>query len=112
MRGRVHLYPHFSLVGTIGLEAEDFNDLFHTPKSLAGSFGPSVALDILNYGRLINNVRLQDARFQELAFTYQNSVLECAGREVEDAIIAFLRFQEQVDHLAAKIQAATNGGNH
>lgn len=99
------LYPHFSLVGTLGLEAESFSGMFHTPKSLNGSVGPSVHWDILNYGRLINNVWLQDARFQELAFAYQNSVLN-AGREVEDAITAFLRNQEQVDHLAASVQAA------
>src|SRR5262249_240125 len=52
-----------------------------------------------------NNVRAQDARFQELAFLYQNTVLQ-AGREAEDSIVAFLKAQEQRDRLAASVAAA------
>jgi NodT family efflux transporter outer membrane factor (OMF) lipoprotein len=99
------LYPHISLVGTIGLEAENFGALFHTPKSLIGQFGPSFHWDILNYGRILNNVRLQDAQFQELAFTYQQLVLT-AGREVEDSVIAFLKNQEQTERFADSVKAA------
>jgi outer membrane protein TolC len=80
------LYPHFSLFGTIGLEAEGFGDLFKTPGSMIGTISPGLRWDILNYGRLINNVRVQDARFQELAYAYQDRVLN-AGREVEDAMV-------------------------
>jgi outer membrane protein TolC len=61
--------------------------------------------DILNYGRLLNNVYLQDAQFQELAFAYQDAVLT-AGREVEDGIISFLRFQEQSARLHDSVEAA------
>jgi NodT family efflux transporter outer membrane factor (OMF) lipoprotein len=99
------LYPHFFLNGTIGLQAEQFGDLFNTPDSLIGNIGPSFRWDILNYGRILNNVRLQDARFQELAFAYQNLVLT-AGREVEDGIVAFLRNQEAAERLAASVAAA------
>jgi NodT family efflux transporter outer membrane factor (OMF) lipoprotein len=99
------LYPHFSLIGTIGVEAEHFADLGNTPRSMFGEIGPSIRWDILNYGRIVNNIALQDARFQELAFAYQESVLQ-AGREVEDGIVGFLRFQERTDYLAASVQAA------
>jgi NodT family efflux transporter outer membrane factor (OMF) lipoprotein len=99
------LYPHISLVGTIGVEAEQFGDLFRTPASMIGDIGPSVRWDILNYGRLVNNVRVQDARFQQLAYAYQDQVLT-AGREVEDAIIVFLRSQVQAEHLNASVIAA------
>ena len=81
------LYPHISLVGVIGVEAEQFGDLFSTPGSMIGEIGPGVRWDILNYGRLVNNVRVQDARFQALAYAYQDRVLErrprsgrCDGR--------------------------------
>lgn len=100
------LYPHISLVGTIGVEAEQFGNLFHTPGSLIGSIGPGVRWDILNYGRLVNNVRVQDARFQALAYAYQDRVL-VAGREVEDAMVAFLRSQEQAQHLGDSVTAAS-----
>jgi NodT family efflux transporter outer membrane factor (OMF) lipoprotein len=98
------LYPHFSVLGTIGIEAEQFGDLFKSG-SMIGEISPGFRWDILNYGRLVNNVRVQDARFQQLAYAYQNQVLE-AGREVEDAIVTFLRSQEQARHLAASVDAA------
>lgn len=100
------LYPHISLVGTIGTEAEEFGDLFKTPGSMIGAVGPGVRWDILNYGRLVNNVRVQDARFQALAYVYQDRVLN-AGREVEDAMVAFLRSQEQTQHLGDSVKAAS-----
>jgi outer membrane protein TolC len=42
----------------------------------------------LNYGRLRNNVRIQDARFQQSINGYQLAVLN-AAREVEDSLVAF-----------------------
>jgi outer membrane protein TolC len=98
-------YPAFSLNGTIGLAAEHFNKLWDTPKSMTGTFGPSFQWNILNYGRILNSVRVQDARFQELAFTYQNTVLS-AGREAEDSITSFLNAQEQTARLADSVTAA------
>lgn len=99
------LYPHFSLLGTIGVSAEQFGDLFKTPGSMVGTIGPSFRWDILNYGRLLNAVRLQDARFQQLAFAYQDSVLQ-AGREAENAIYGFLKAQEQTTYQQASADAA------
>jgi outer membrane protein TolC len=99
------LFPHFSVLGTIGVEAEQFGDLFKSG-SMIGEISPGFRWDILNYGRLVNNVRVQDARFQELAYAYQDRVLN-AGREVEDAIVVFLRSQEQAKHLAESVIAAS-----
>jgi NodT family efflux transporter outer membrane factor (OMF) lipoprotein len=98
------LYPHFSVLGTIGIEAEQFGDLFKSG-SMIGEISPGFRWDILNYGRLVNNVRVQDARFQVLAYEYQNQVL-VAGQEVEDGIVAFLRSQEQAQHLRESVGAA------
>jgi NodT family efflux transporter outer membrane factor (OMF) lipoprotein len=98
-------YPHISLNGNIGLAADQFKELFDTPDAMTGSIGPSFRWSILNYGRLLANVRFQDARFQELAYVYQNSVLN-AAREAEDGIIAFLQSQEQVTHLTSSVAAA------
>lgn len=100
------LYPHISILGTIGVEAEEFGDLFKTPGSMIGSIGPGIRWDILNYGRLVNNVRVQDARFQALAYEYQDRVLN-AGREVEDAMVVYLRSQEQAQHLGDSVTAAS-----
>lgn len=91
------LYPRFSLLGSVGYEAENFGDLFDT-RALTGSIGPSLRWDVLNYGRLVNGVRVQDALFQTAAVDYQNAVL-IAGREVEDGIVLFLRAQKQTMQL-------------
>jgi outer membrane protein TolC len=87
------LYPHISVVGTLGYQSQNFAQLF-SPGSAIGSIGPNVRWDILNYGRLLNAIRVEDARFQGAALVYQNTVLR-AGREVEDGIVTFLRSQEQ-----------------
>ncbi len=59
----------------------------------------------MNYGRLINNVRLQDARFQELAYQYQQTVLS-ANAEVESAINNFLNAQERLEAAEEAVAAS------
>jgi NodT family efflux transporter outer membrane factor (OMF) lipoprotein len=86
-------YPHISIIGTINYQAEHFAKLF-TPAAFSGNVGPTFQWNILNYGRLLNNVRLQDARFQELVAAYQQTVLT-ANQETEDGLIAFLKAQER-----------------
>jgi outer membrane protein TolC len=99
-----NLYPHLSLLGTIGYEAENFGDLFKS-KSFAGSIGPSMHWDILNYGRLVNGIRVEDAHFQTTVLDYQNAVLR-AGREVEDGLVLFLRSQTQARQLTVSANEA------
>lgn len=99
------LYPRFFVLGSIGVQAENFGDLFKTPGSMTGSIGPGFRWDILNYGRIENNVKEQEARFRELVYAYQDSVLR-AGREAEDAAVSFLKAQERVQFLDASVAAA------
>lgn len=103
------LYPQFALLGSIGLRASDalstdLGDLFELD-SIEALGGPSFSWNIFNFGRIKNNVRVQDARFQQLIVNYQNTVLE-ALREVEDALVGFLRAREQVAFLAESVTAA------
>jgi outer membrane protein TolC len=105
------LYPRFSLVGSIGLQSSDkggvlannanFSDLFSSD-SITYFVGPTLQWPILNYGRLKNNVRVQDARFQQLVVNYQNTVLQ-AAQEVEDAMVGFLRTQEETILLSESV---------
>jgi outer membrane protein TolC len=96
-------YPSIAINGEISTQAEDFSNLLSS-LSNGGSIGPSFRWNLLNYGRIANNVRFQNARFQELAVNYQNTVLT-ASQEVEDALVAFLRTQEQVRSLAGSAEA-------
>jgi NodT family efflux transporter outer membrane factor (OMF) lipoprotein len=78
------------------------------PFTTSGFFGfiiPNFNWQILNYGRILNNVRYQKARLQELIATYQNTVLT-ANREVQIPLRGFLRSQEQAEDLARSVSAA------
>jgi len=98
------LYPSFQLIGSIGFEAEDFADLF-TGRSFTAFGGPSVRWNILNYGRIRNNIRVQDALFQQLVVEYEDVVLR-AQREAEDAMAGYLGSRRQVDFLADAAKSA------
>ena len=99
------LYPTIAINGLIGWDAADFTKLFET-KSFIGAVFPSFSWNILNYGRIKNNVRLQEAKTQELIATYHNTVLT-AGREVQTPLRGFLRSREQADDLDRSVKAAT-----
>jgi NodT family efflux transporter outer membrane factor (OMF) lipoprotein len=98
------LYPHIAINGTFGWQAPKLNHLF-TPLAFQGSYGPSFQWDILNYGRLLNNVEYQKAKFAEVVSAYQNKVL-MAAEEVEDGMVMFLKAQEEVKHLHESVVEA------
>lgn len=103
------LYPHFSLVGNIGLAAEDFPDLFRGNSFLAFG-GPSVRWAILNYGRIENNIRVEDAAYQALLSDYENLVLRAQG-EVERAAAGLVGAERQIAPLLGSVDAATRAVN-
>jgi hypothetical protein len=74
-------------------------------KSLFWSAGPGFNWNILNYGRIRNSVRVEDARLQQLLVSYKDTVLN-AQREVEDAIVAFTRSKEEERFLKDSVTAA------
>ena len=57
-------------------------------KGITFGFGPTFTWNILNYGQITNQVRVQDAKLQELLVDYQNSVLT-AQQQVEDGLATF-----------------------
>jgi NodT family efflux transporter outer membrane factor (OMF) lipoprotein len=98
------LYPSFYINGTIGYESQDLSDLLAS-QSFMGSIVPNFRWNILNYGRIINNVRLQEARTLELVASYQNTVLT-AGRETQTALRGFQKSRERADDLARAVTAS------
>lgn len=75
------------------------------PGSLFYTAGPGFRWSILNYGRITNNVRVQDARFQQALVIYENIVLK-AAKEVEDALIGFLKAQDSAVNSQKSVDAA------
>ena len=99
-----NLYPSFSLQGFLGLSASGntdttrtgdsgFGELF-SADSLTYSVGPAFVWPFLNYGRIRNDIRVQDARLQQALIAFRESAIQ-AAREVEDAMTAFARSREQ-----------------
>jgi outer membrane protein TolC len=95
-------YPQIGVTGFIGYAASDIRRLF-AEKSFLGLILPNFQWKILNYGRIVNNVRSQNAQFQEEVLKYQQTVLR-AGQEVEDALVAYLQYQLQAESLAESVK--------
>jgi len=75
------LYPSISLLGSIGWSA---SSLSGSPDTVSLGAGPNLTWNIFDYGRLRNNVRVQDARLQQLIEAYRDRVRQ-AAREADDA---------------------------
>lgn len=97
-------YPQIGVTGFVGFTSDDLSHLFSS-QSFTALVLPNFSWKILNYGRVLNNVRLQDAKFQETVLQYQQTVLT-AGREVEDALVQFLQYQLQAKSLEESVKEA------
>ncbi len=78
---RSDLYPSLSLLGSIVWSTSSLDG---APDTLDLVGGPSLRWNILDHGRISNNVRVQDARLQQLIEVYRDSVRQ-AAREADDA---------------------------
>lgn len=101
---KADLYPTFAISGGIGLKATNLGNLFQG-QSLTGLINPGISWNIFNYGRIRNNVRIQDARYQELIVNYQNVVLK-AYAEVENALAGFMNAKQEAIFLARSVNAS------
>jgi NodT family efflux transporter outer membrane factor (OMF) lipoprotein len=106
---KAELYPAISITGTFGGSASTINGhnlgQVFTSTGTAYSVGPSFQWNILNYGQIRNNVRLQDAKLQQLLIDYQSSVLK-AQQEVDNGISTFLLSRVQVGYRRKSFRAA------
>jgi NodT family efflux transporter outer membrane factor (OMF) lipoprotein len=105
---KAELYPSFSLFGSIGLETSTVGGTTKnllSSNSLFYSAGPRLNWPFLNYGRLTNAVRVQDALFQQLLVNYRDTVLK-AAQEVEDALASYLNAEEEQTFREGAVTAA------
>ncbi len=111
---KADLYPRVTLAGFVGFQTAGSSDFRSNNAQLtdlldSDSFtyfvGPAIQWNFLNYGRITNNVRVQDARLQQLIAEYQDTVLR-AYQEVEDGLVSFLKAQEQTDILERSVEAS------
>ncbi len=106
---RAMMYPSFSLSGEFGLTGNNQGDSslvdMFTWQGRALKAGAGFVFPILNYGRLLNQVRVQDAQFQEAVLNYQNTVL-LAQEEVENGLATFTNERRAVASLTRAAEAA------
>ena len=99
---KADFYPAISLGGFVGFTASNVG-AFSTGDTFSHGFtaygGPGLTLPLFNYGRIVNNVRAQDARFQQALTAYRDTVLS-ALRETEDGIDRYLNAQGRAALLA------------
>nr|WP_180206381.1 TolC family protein [Pseudomonas sp. SbOxS1]NYU06617.1 TolC family protein [Pseudomonas sp. SbOxS1] len=74
-------YPALTLLGSIVWSTDTLSG---TSRSLDLIGGPSLRWNVFDYGRISNNVRVQDARLQQLIEAYRDKVRQ-AAREADDA---------------------------
>ena len=104
------LYPSFGLTGSIGptvstaTEGQNFLDLFNVA-NVAYTLGGFVHWNLFNWGRIHENVRLQDAAVQQAIEDYRQVVIQAQG-EVELALIAYFKSLQQQAALQKAADAA------
>jgi outer membrane protein TolC len=101
---KADLLPHLSLVGSVALDSTDAAKFFEG-RSFEAFGGPTFSWAILNYGRISNNVRVQDAEYQALVNDYTNTVLR-AQADVESAVAAHRGARLQTVSLRQSVASA------
>ena len=95
-------YPAISLLGSVGWSATSIDG---SPDVTTLGIGPSLKWNVFDYGRIENNVRVQDARLQQLIEAYRQSVLQ-AAREIDDALVGLVKTSEQQAILDQAVEAS------
>jgi NodT family efflux transporter outer membrane factor (OMF) lipoprotein len=95
-------YPAITLLGTLSWAG---NSLGASPDTSTLAVGPGFTWNVFDYGRIENNIRVQDARLQQLIEQYQDRVLQ-AAREIDDAAISVVKTAERRQYLFDSLRAA------
>ncbi len=84
-------YPAITLLGSIGWSATSIDG---SSDNFDLAAGPSLTWKLFDHGRISNNVRVEDARLQQLLVAYQDSVRQ-AAREADDAASGLIKSLER-----------------
>jgi outer membrane protein TolC len=105
------LYPHFSLFGSIGLsQTVRAGHSFDLDDAVTASIGPGLSWNVFQYGRIKNQVRIEDARFQQSLNNYNQNVL-VAVREVTDALDAYRNSVEKSEYDFKAVESSIRAFN-
>jgi NodT family efflux transporter outer membrane factor (OMF) lipoprotein len=104
------IMPSFSIFGSIGLKSSESGNFFQSD-SVRSAYGGLVKVtSLINYPITVENVRLQDAQFEEALLNYRETVLN-ANLEVENSMYSFLKSQDEVAILEGNVKEAMDTVN-
>ena len=98
------LYPKFSLLGSIGLEALSPGNLFSLGSRTHG-IGATVAWPLFDAGAIRSNIEVQNALQEQALIRYEAAVLT-ALEDVENALVAYAKEQSRRQSLTEATEAA------
>tara|TARA_R110002110_G_scaffold406421_1_gene626482 strand:+ start:320068 stop:321615 length:1548 start_codon:yes stop_codon:yes gene_type:complete len=108
---QAQLYPSFFLLGSAGLaQSVASGDSFSASEALTANIGPGLSWNVFNYGRIKNQVRIEDARFQESLVNYNDRVLR-AINEVTTALESYRYSREKSRYDSAGVEASIRAFN-
>ncbi len=105
------LYPSFSLFGNVGLNSNNASGSWMSGSNALGvTIGPAFSWNIFQYGRIKNQIRLQDAVFEESLVNYNKSVLTAVS-EVSNALESYTWVQKQQKEIKNAVDATVRAFN-
>ncbi len=105
------LYPSFSLFGNIGYSTNNATGSWVSGSDALGvAIGPAFSWNIFQYDRIKNQIRLQDAVFEESLVNYNKKVLSAVS-EVSDALNSYILTKKQQEENRKAVDATVRAFN-
>jgi len=101
---RAAYFPDIALTANAGFLSSALSSLFTGPAGF-WSFGGGLTQPIFEGGRIRSNVRLSEARKQEMVLTYQKTIQQ-AFRGVSDSLVGYQKSHEYRQHQQELVLAA------
>ena len=98
--------PNINISAVFGLAGGDVSTMF-TAEGIAWSIGAGLLQPIFQFGKNKRRVEIEEERMRQLAFNYQNVVLN-AYREVEDALVDIDTYERELASRIMQRDAAVN----
>ena len=106
-----NLYPQFFLFGSIGVsDTVRSGDSFSASNAVSAAVGPGLSWNIFQYDRIKNQVRIEDALFQESLTNYNQQVLQ-AVQEVSNALVGYQYTLQRSEYDFAAVKASIRAFN-
>jgi len=105
------LYPSITLFGNIGYNSNNQRGTWISGSDALGvTVGPSFSWNIFQYGRIKNQIRLQDAVFEESLVNYNKQVL-LAVADVSNALQGYVLAKKQHSENTKAVEATIRAFN-